>query len=142
MIRLWDTSLTNWDANAVAEQVRSGMIGCGSVVAEFESKICEIHGVKHCIATTSGTTALLLSLMALDLPAGSTIAFPAYGMLAGANAARLLGLNVRLADVFADNGLLHYRLYPKSEAACIFINGNGLLSQIRERDAFGCYGKP
>lgn len=87
------------DAWAVARQVLSGYIGPGKAVAEFESRIADWYGAPHCISTTSGTTALMLSLMALDLSAESTVLFPAYTMLAGANAARLLGLNVQLCDI-------------------------------------------
>ena len=126
MIRLWDTDIA-WCADAVADQIRTGRIGCGAVVEEFERKICEVHRVKHCIATTSGTTALLLSLMALDLPASSTVAFPAYGMLAGANAARLLGLNVRLIDVEPYVGMMTGNSPATTLdgcAGCIYINNN------------------
>lgn len=126
-IPLWDTDVA-WCADVVADQIRTGRIGCGAVVEEFERKICEIHGVKHCIATTSGTTALMLSLMAIDLPAGATVAFPAYGMLAGANAARMLGLNVRLVDTEPYFGLM--MTYSSGRRSligcdsCIYVNNN------------------
>ena len=86
-------------ADDVHEQIMSGWIGPSKATQAFEEKLCEITGAKYCLSTTSGTTALLMALSALDLHPNSTILFPAYTFLAGANAARFLGHKVKLIDV-------------------------------------------
>lgn len=106
MIRMFQPDVA-FCAVAVAAQIRSSFIGPGKATAEFEALLAETVGRKHAIATTSGTTALMLSLMALDLLKSSPIGFPAYGMLAGANTARLLGYHVKLIDVSPENGCLN-----------------------------------
>lgn len=99
MIRLFTTDIA-YCAEAVARQVESGMVGPGKATERFEREFAAIIGKEmHCAATTSGTAALMLALLALDLRPGSTVLFPSYTMLAGANAARMLGHPVRLVDV-------------------------------------------
>ena len=84
---------------AVAHQVDSGWVGPGEATAAFEAALAEAVGMPFAAATTSGTAALLIAIKALGLPRGSTILFPAYTFLAGANAARFLGHKVRLVDI-------------------------------------------
>ena len=90
------------DIDAVQRQMLSGWVGPSKTTVKFENKIKEITGAKHCISTTSGTTAIMLALMGLKLPKGSTVLFPAYTFLAGANACRLLGYKIKLVDITWD----------------------------------------
>ena len=45
----------------------------GPEVKELEEKLATYTGSKHCITCASGTEALLMSLMALDIKAGDEI---------------------------------------------------------------------
>jgi perosamine synthetase len=88
------------DCDRVRRQVESTFVGSGKVVAEFERAVAAESGIRHCVATTSGTTALMLALMAVAHPSRpKKILFPAYTFLAGANAARFAGFDVELIDV-------------------------------------------
>ena len=53
------------EKQAVLDVLDSGMIACGSIVSEFEKEFAAYLGTEHCIATTSGTTALEVGLRAL-----------------------------------------------------------------------------
>ena len=56
------------DSERVRQQVETTFVGCGKTVTEFEQAVAAHSGVKHCIATTSGTAALMLALLALGRP--------------------------------------------------------------------------
>ncbi len=66
---------------------------------ELETIICEYVGCKHCIMTTSGTIAILLALMSLDLNEGDEIIVPNYTMIATINAVKFLKLKPVIIDV-------------------------------------------
>jgi len=69
---------------------------------ELENMICKYLNVKNCIMTTSGTSALILSLMALDLDKNSEVIVPNYTMIATVNAIKHLGLIPIIIDVSLD----------------------------------------
>ena len=66
---------------------------------ELEEIICEYIGCKHCIMTTSGTVAILLALMSLDLNEGDEVIVPNYTMIATINAVKFLKLKPVIIDV-------------------------------------------
>lgn len=83
----------------VADTFKSGWIGPAKETEKFESGLARVTGWDTAIATTSGTTSLMLALAALEVPEGARVLFPAYTFIAGANAARVLGFEVVLVDV-------------------------------------------
>jgi len=117
-------------AQKVKEQILSGWLGPSITTADFENRICEITGSKHCIATTSGTVAILLALGSLDLKPGSTILFPAYTFLAGANAARYLGYKIKLVDIKRETLSMNPDLVDLTGIdAVMFVNHNGYVGE-------------
>lgn len=60
--------------------------GGSSQVAAAEKSLAEIVGVKHCLGTNSGTSALIASLRALGVGAGDEVIIPAYTFFATAAA--------------------------------------------------------
>ncbi|MEO7887971.1 MAG: DegT/DnrJ/EryC1/StrS family aminotransferase, partial [Polaromonas sp.] len=62
------------DLEAAATRViRSGWYVLGQEVSAFETEFAQYVGTKHCIGVANGLDALILSMEALDLPAGSDI---------------------------------------------------------------------
>ena len=51
-------------------------------VFQFEKELSSYIGVKHCVATTSGTAALMCSLAALDIGPGDEVIVPGYTFIA------------------------------------------------------------
>ena len=64
--------------------------------------ICSYLNCKECIMTTSGTCAIILSLMSLDLNIGDEVLVPNYTMIATVNAIKMLKLTPIIIDVDKD----------------------------------------
>jgi len=95
--------------------VRSGQLTMGPTVAEFEAAVAEAVGTAHAAAVSSGTAALHLALLALDIRAGDEVVVPAYTFPASANAVELCGAKAVLVDVDPDTFVLD----PGAVAAAI-----------------------
>jgi dTDP-4-amino-4,6-dideoxygalactose transaminase len=65
----------------------------------LESDLCEYFGVRHALATSSGTTALALAIMAAGIPAGSLVACPGFTFVATPSAIVLAGCKPFLVEV-------------------------------------------
>ncbi len=85
--------------SAVADVVRSQRFIMGPRVDELEEQLAARIGIKHAIGCASGTDAILLSLKALDLPAGSEVIVPAFTFFATAGAVWNAGLKPVFCDV-------------------------------------------
>ena len=66
---------------------------------ELENIITKYLNCKECIMTTSGTCAIILSLMALDLNIDDEVIVPNYTMIATVNAIKMLKLKPIIIDV-------------------------------------------
>lgn len=69
----------------------------GKYVQEFESRIAEILGVKHCIATCNGTVALQIAAKAANLT--GEVIVPSFTFIATAHALQWLGLTPVFCDI-------------------------------------------
>jgi dTDP-4-amino-4,6-dideoxygalactose transaminase len=76
-----------------------GMFILGKEVETFEGLCRDLLGVKHAIAVSSGTDALLLALMALDLQPGDEVLCPAFTFFATGGAVARLGAVPVFVDV-------------------------------------------
>lgn len=94
------------DLAAVAEALQSGYLTTGPRVGEFEAAFAKSVGARHAVVSNSGTAALHLACVALDLGPGDSVVVPAVTFLATANAARFCGAEVIFADVDPDTGRL------------------------------------
>jgi perosamine synthetase len=102
------------DIAAVAEALRSGRLTqlTGGTVAAFEEAFAAWHGVRHCIATSSGTTAIHIALAALDIGPGDEVIVPAHTFIASATPV----LHQGATPVFTDVDPKTYCLSPESVA--------------------------
>jgi len=71
-------TITDQDIEAVVATLRSGQLSQGIQVQQFEEKIANFLGVKGAVATSSGTAALHLALLAIDIKPGDEIILPSY----------------------------------------------------------------
>ncbi len=93
---------------AVLSVLAGGMFGLTPATVNLETRIAEMSGVRYGIALNSGTDALLLSLMALDLSPGDEVITTPFTFVATAEVVALLGLT----PVFADIDPATYNLDP------------------------------
>lgn len=89
------------DVAAVADVLRSGRLTqlTGDAVAAFEATVAAWHGVRHCVATSSGTTAIHAALAALDVGPGDEVIVPAHTFIASATPVLHQGAVPIFADV-------------------------------------------
>ena len=99
----------------VVAALRSGWIGTGPRVAEFEKLFRDYVDVPHTLAVNSCTAALHLSMIALGLKPGDEVVVPALTFAATANAVIHAGSTPVLADVNRKTMCLE----PKHVASCI-----------------------
>lgn len=74
----------------------------GPEVKELEERLASYTGAKHCITVASGTEALLISLMALDLKQGDEVITTPFTFVATAEVIVLLGAVPVFVDVEPD----------------------------------------
>jgi perosamine synthetase len=90
--------------------------------AELEEIICKYLNCRNCIMTTSGTTAIMLALMAIDLRPGDEIIVPNYTMIATINSVKMLNLTPVIIDVDINTGTITVdtiKNYITSKTRCI-----------------------
>jgi UDP-4-amino-4,6-dideoxy-N-acetyl-beta-L-altrosamine transaminase len=94
------------DVAAVVEALRADYLTTGPRVDAFEAAFAETVGSAHAVACSSGTAALHLAMLALDVKPGDAVIAPAITFAATANCARYQGAEVVFADVDPETGLM------------------------------------
>ena len=102
-------SIDEDDLRAVREALTSGWLTQGPRVEQFENDAAVYFGVKHAVAVSSGTAALHLACLALNVAPGQKVVTTPNTFVASANCFVCCGAE----PVFADIGTLDYQLDPK-----------------------------
>ena len=92
-------SLTEEEARAPFDSIKSGWVTQGPKVAEFEKAVASYVGAKHGIATTSCTTGLHLAMAAIGIGPGDEVICPSFTFIASANAILYTGASVVFCEV-------------------------------------------
>jgi dTDP-4-amino-4,6-dideoxygalactose transaminase len=101
-IRLARPDVGEAELAAIGEVLATGQLTMGAKVAELEALVAEACGVEDAVAVSSGTAALHLALLALDVGPGDEVVVPAYTFPATGNVVALCGARPVLADVDPD----------------------------------------
>lgn len=100
---------------AMQRVVTRGAFVLGEEVAQFEARFADFVGSKHAVGVSSGTDALLASLMALGIGPGDEVITSPFSFVAPAQAIARLGAT----PVFVDICPTTYALNPDAVRAAI-----------------------
>jgi UDP-2-acetamido-2-deoxy-ribo-hexuluronate aminotransferase len=92
---------TNID-DRIAKVLAHGQYILGPEVAELESKLADYTGTRFCATVASGTEALLIALMALDVKAGDEVITTPFSFVATVEVIVLVGATPVFVDVEPD----------------------------------------
>lgn len=121
MINIAKPQIGEEEKKAVLEVLDSGMIAQGPRVKAFEEAFAAMCGVKHAIATTSGTTALHVSLLANGIGEGDEVITSPFTFIASANAvvytgARPVFIDIDRTTYNIDPALIEAAITPRTKA--------------------------
>ena len=108
-----------------------GFLGPGYYTNKCEDQIRKITNSNYCVMTTSGTIALSLAALSLNLKKNDEIIVPAYGVISTSNAFSSIGLKVKFCEIEKKTGSISLKylkriLTKKTKAVC-FVNFSGYL---------------
>ena len=109
-ISWWRTTFSNGEAAAITRAIANEHVSQGPLVAEFERQLASYLEVPYIVATTSGSTALLMGMMAAGVGPGDEVIVPNRTWIATAHAPLLLGAKVKLVDVEPDRPIIDAHL--------------------------------
>jgi UDP-4-amino-4,6-dideoxy-N-acetyl-beta-L-altrosamine transaminase len=138
------------DIDAVVSALKSDWLTTGPKTQEFEDTLKRQFQAKHAFSCNSGTAALHLAMLALDVQEGDHVIVPSQTFVATANAVRYVGAEVIFCDSDPTTGLLDFEhlnrilantSHPIKGIIAVHLNGQLInmeeLSNIaREKDLF------
>ena len=134
-ISWWWTDFTGDEANRLTNAINQGHISQGSVAMEFEQRVGELLDVPYVVATTNGSTALLMALIAAGVGPDDEVIVPNRSWIATAHAVHLLGGKVVLVDVEPDRPIMDVTLIEQAVTlhtkAVIPVHVNGRSTDMR-----------
>ncbi len=133
--------LDDEETSALQNVLTSGQLAQGPEIENFEEELGSFHELLPGVATSSGTAALHLALLALGVGPGDEVLLPSYVCSAPLHAVYHSGATPILVDVDPTNGNidpedLQKRLTSKSKAI-IVVHLFGLPANVREMSALG-----
>ena len=109
---------------ALTDVVDSGKFLHGPQVGELEATVAELCHSKHAIGCASGSDALLLALMALNVGPGDEVILPSFTFFATASCVQRLGAKI----VFADIDPHTYNVSPEHVATLVNRNTKAIIA--------------
>jgi len=100
----------NDEIEAVVETLKSGILTTGPKREEFERRFADYHGVPYAVSASSGTAAIHLALMGLNIGPGDEVIVPAYTFIGTVTPLIAQGA----MPVFADVELDTFNIDPSS----------------------------
>jgi dTDP-4-amino-4,6-dideoxygalactose transaminase len=106
------------DKLSVHRSLNQDFITSGKSVSLFEKKITKILSCKYSVVCNSGTSAIHLALISINLKKNDIVIMPSINFVASFNICNLLGAKIYLTDVDSQSG----QMTPKNLLECIKIH--------------------
>ena len=103
------------DIKAVSEAMKADLITTGDYVKKFENIIAKLLRVKFAISCNSGTSAIHLAFLSINLSKNDVVIMPAINFIAAYHLAKMMGAKIFLADVDPSTG----QMTPAKLLECI-----------------------
>jgi perosamine synthetase len=121
MIPISKPSIGAAEKQAVLAVLESGMLAQGPRTAALEEKFAAACGVKYAIATSSGTTALHIALLAHNIGAGDEVITTSFTFIASVNSIIYCGARPVFVDIEPDTfnldpNLIEEKITPHTKA--------------------------
>lgn len=104
-VSLADTTIGTEEIAAVSAVLSGGWLSAGPVTRAFEREFAAALGVPDAVAVNSGTAALHLALLALDIGPGDEVIMPALTFVASAAMTVAVGATPVFADIRSPHDL-------------------------------------
>lgn len=111
------------EKQAVMDVLESGLLVQGPRVAKLEERFAQLCGTRHAVATSSGTTALHLALLANGIGAGDEVITVSFTFMATISTILMAGAKPVFVDVEADT----FNINPELIERAITPRTKGLL---------------
>lgn len=98
MIQWAPPSFEKAEIESVSRVLKSKWLTQGKITDEFEKKISQYVGVKHCVMVNNGTSALICSLLSHNIKPGDEVIVPTFTFVATVNAILSVGAKPVLVD--------------------------------------------
>lgn len=121
MINISRPQIGDEEKQAAMEVLGSGQLAQGPRVKEFEEKFAAWCGMKYGVATSSGTTALHVALLAHHIGPGDEVITSSFSFIASANCILYAGATPVFADIepnyfMLDPADVEKKITPKTKA--------------------------
>ena len=108
-------SISKEDLGEVVKSLSNKLITTGPYVKKFENLIKKTLKAKFALTCTSGTAAIHLAFMAINLEEKDVIILPIVNFVAASNLASILKAKIYFADVCPNTG----QMTPETLEACV-----------------------
>lgn len=121
MIPISKPTITEQDKQAVMAVLDSGMLVQGARVAELEQCWAKVCGTQHAIATSNGTTALHVAMLAHGIGPGDEVITTPFTFIASVNSIVYAGATPVFVDICPDDfninpDLIEQAITPRTKA--------------------------
>ncbi len=107
--------ISSSDINAVKKTLKNDLITNGKEVFNFEKKVSNYLKCKYVSSCNSGTSALFLALLSINVKKNDKIIMPSVNFISSYNICKTLGAKIYLADVDEYTG----QMTPRTLNQCI-----------------------
>jgi perosamine synthetase len=121
MIPISRPQISEAEKQAVLEVLDSGMLAQGKRVARLEEQFAELCRTRYAVATSSGTTALYLALLAHGIGPGDEVITTPFTFIATANSVLFVGAKPVFVDIEEETfninpALIEAAITPRTQA--------------------------